>query len=89
MVLASRWSLMEPNSYGVRMMTIRDRNGKILRADVRREQLSDGRTAWGVNVWSRGASEPPAEIRRYYYEKRDQARGGNIADTVGERGRIG
>jgi hypothetical protein len=72
----------------MRMMTIRDKSGNILRADVRREQLADSRTPWGVNVWPQGTSEPPAEVRRYYYEKRDQARRGNIDDKVGERGRI-
>jgi len=69
-------------------MTSRDQAGNILRAEVRREHLADGRAAWGVNVWPRGTPEPPAEVRRYYYEKRDQARKGNIEDKVGERGRV-
>jgi hypothetical protein len=69
-------------------MTSRDQAGKILRAQVRWEQLADGRAAWGVNVWPRGTQEPPSEVRRYYYKKRDEARRGNIEDVVGERGRI-
>jgi hypothetical protein len=69
-------------------MAIRDKVGNILRADVRREQLADGRTAWGVNVWPREASEPPAEVSRYYYDKRDEARRGKIEDKLGEHGRV-
>ena len=69
-------------------MAIRDQVGNILRADVRREELADGRTAWGVNVWPQGTSGPPAEVRRYYYGKRDEARRGNIEDKLGERGRV-
>jgi hypothetical protein len=69
-------------------MAIRDQVGNILRADVRREQLADGRSAWGVNVWLQETLEPPAEVRRYYYQKRDEARRGNIEDKLGEHGRI-
>jgi hypothetical protein len=69
-------------------MPIRDQAGNILRADVQREQLADGRIAWGVNVWPHGTPEPPGEVCRYYYGKRDEARRGKIEDQLGERGRV-
>jgi hypothetical protein len=52
-------------------------------ADIRREE-----NGWGKTVVF-GDRSYPAAVRRYIYRTREQARYGDISDSIGQRGRIG
>ena len=65
-------------------MTTRNIYGNPVRRNIRRQ--SDG--SWAVTVWWGGLSGCAAEMRRYYYETRRQARGGDISDDIGQHGRV-
>jgi len=59
---------------------MKDQNGHEITKNVRRED--DG--TWGANVWF--GSYPPTNLRRYFYQTRDQARDADISDEPGKRG---
>lgn len=66
------------------MTTTRDQNGKRLAAKVARE--ADG--TWGANVWFGGANGLGTDVRRYYYETRDDARCADISHEIGKFSRV-
>ena len=67
------------------MKPVRDEKGQWISPLVQKE--SDG--TWGVNVWLTGITGAfTLEVRRYYYQTREQARNGRIQDLLGQNGRV-
>lgn len=63
-----------------------DQNGNRVTRSVRNVGLSEPR--WIVDVWSGGHGSICTNIRTYTYRTRQQARDGDIGDSVGQNGRI-
>ena len=66
-------------------MTDYDQNHNPVHRNVER-----GPEGWGVTVYF-GSSQwggVVTNVRRYYYETRQQARDGDIGDDIGQRGRV-
>lgn len=81
-------------------MIIRDSDGNRLTKDIRPEADIRGDIdrgiIWGVTVWHGGLNgfvtgtltNGSPHVRRFYYRTRAQARGADITDQVGQRGRV-